>query len=196
MNKNTFKAKAKERKTFKLKLSFFSDRKFQVALGLGLLLTALFLLFSFISYLKTGKQDQSVVEAFMQTDIKASGQEVQNWFGLIGAITAHYFIFNWFGISAIILPFFLFNLSSKILYNRQLFDINKTFVFTIFYLIWTSLLMGYIVINTDEVSNWGFLCGGIGYELSVLFESLMGWGTSFFILFLIITLKLLKKSKA
>jgi S-DNA-T family DNA segregation ATPase FtsK/SpoIIIE len=187
MSRNTFKAKPKEIKSTKLNFSFFSDRKFQVTFGLAMFLTAVFLLFSFVSYLNTGKADQSIVEAFARTDINSSGQEVQNWFGLIGAVTAHYFIFHWFGIIALIIPFFLLNASSKVLYNHQLFNINKSFIFSVFYLIWTSMLMGYIVINTDEVSLLGFLCGGVGYELAVLFESLMGWGTSLFILFLFVT---------
>ncbi|MFY0687292.1 MAG: DNA translocase FtsK 4TM domain-containing protein [Cyclobacteriaceae bacterium] len=187
MAKNTYKKsvpKKNEKGNFKIRSTFFTDEKFKYAVGLAFILVAVFLLISFLSYLFEGKSDQSVVEAFTRTDVKSSGQEVNNWFGLFGAITAHYFIFNWFGITALLIPPFLYNLGQGILSGRWLLSVRKSFSFVVFYLIWTSLFMGYIVINTDEVSEWGFLSGGIGFELAIVLDSLMGWGTTLFIIFL------------
>ncbi len=143
-----------------------------------------FLLISMISYLDSGKADQSVVEAFTKTEIKESGQEVRNWFGLIGAITGHYFIFQWFGLIALIIPPFLFNIGYNILYDRKMFSIPSSFVFTVFYLLWTSLVLGYVVLTSDEITEWAYISGGVGFELAILMESLMGWGTVLFIVFL------------
>ena len=103
MAQNTYKKqKQSSSRSFKFKVDFLNDRKFHLAIGMFFLLSAFFLTVSFISYLITGKADQSVVEAITQTEIKASGHEVQNWFGAIGAVTAHYFIFLWFGIQLIL----------------------------------------------------------------------------------------------
>ncbi len=184
MPKNTYKTSKKEHKSSRIKISIFSDRKLQVAAGLAFLACSIFLLISLISYLDSGKADQSVVEAFTRTDIKESGQEVQNWFGLIGAITGYYFIFQWFGLIALLIPPFLFNVGYQILYRQQLVPITKSFVFTTFYLIWTSLLLGYVVLSSDEVTEWAFLSGGVGFELAIVVESLMGWGSLLFIVFL------------
>lgn len=186
MAQNTFKKqkKKKSKKSVKLNFNIFSDRKFQIAVGLTLLLCSFFLLVAFISYLFTGKVDQSVVEATMHTSVKESGKEVANWFGLFGAVTAHYFIFSWFGVVALLIPPFLFNLSVKILYHKQLFSVSRSFVFTVFYLIWTSLILGYFVLHSEEITEWAFLSGGVGYELAILTESLMGWGAVLFALFL------------
>ena len=185
MTQNTYKKKAKkDHKPVNFSISFFSDRKLQVAVGLALMLASVFLLISFISYLDTGKSDQSVVEAFTRTDVKESGKEVTNWFGLIGAVTSHYFIFNWFGVISLLIPPFLFNLAYSLLYRKKLFSISKSFVFTVFYLLWTSTLLGYFVLNSDEVTEWAFLSGGVGYEIAILLESLMGWGALLLVLFL------------
>jgi len=89
---NTFKKKQKERKKISFKLGFLMDRRLHLTFGIFLLTFSLFLFAAFISYLFTGKADQSVVEAFASTAIRESGMEIENWFGLFGAISSHYFI--------------------------------------------------------------------------------------------------------
>ncbi len=187
MAKNTYKKKEEKKPKDSFKINFLSDRKFQLFIGFGLLLVSIFLLVSFISYLSTGQADQSVVEAYTDTSIKDSGTEVKNSFGLIGAIVAHYFVFMWFGIAALLIPPFLFIAGYKIIWLKELLPVGKTFNFTVFYLIWISLVMGYFLLSKEETTFWGFMSGGVGYELAILSESLMGWGAILFILFLFIT---------
>ena len=187
MAQNTYKkptSKEKTSKSVKLNTAFFKEEKFQLALGWACLLISVFLLMSFISYLQTGKADQSVVESSPFFNVKPSGAEVKNWFGLIGASTAHFFIFKWFGIISLLIPPFLFITGMRIAYNKEIYSIRKSFVFTIFYLLWTSLLIGYVVLNSNEMTEWAFLSGGLGYELAIIGDSLMGWGTTLFIAFL------------
>lgn len=189
MAKNTYKSNTEKEKKSKpsLKITFLSDRRFQLFIGFGLLLISVFFLVSFISYLSTGQADQSVVEAYTDTSIKDSGTEVQNAFGLIGAIAAHYFVFMWFGIAALLIPPFLFIASYKIIWQQELLPVGRTFNFTVFYLIWISLVMGFFLLSKEETTFWGFMSGGVGYELAIISESLMGWGAILFILFLFIT---------
>lgn len=186
MAQNTYKKKTEKKEKARINFSFLADRKFHLFLGFTLLLISLFLGVSFISYLSTGQADQSVVEAYTNTNIKESGAEVQNAFGLIGAIAAHYFIFLWFGIAALLIPPFLFIVAYRIIWFRSLLPITKSFNFMVFYLIWTSLVMGYFLISQEELSMWGFLSGGIGYELALIAQSLMGWGAILFIVFLFV----------
>lgn len=186
MAKNTYKQKSEKKEKKSVKINFLSDRKFHLFIGFSLLLASLFLAVSFISYFSTGQADQSVVEAFMSTDVKESGAEVQNVFGTIGAISAYYFIFLWFGIAAILIPPLLFIIAYRIIWFRSLISISKAFNFTVFYLIWTSFVMGYILLTKEESTFLGFLSGGIGYELAIVAQSLMGWGTVLFIVFLFV----------
>ncbi|WP_258103724.1 DNA translocase FtsK [Marinoscillum sp. MHG1-6] len=187
MAQNTYKTqkeKSRSSRSFKFKANFINDRKFHLAVGLFLLLSSIFMAVSFISYLVTGKADQSVVEAFTQTDIKASGTEVENWFGLIGAITSHYFIFLWFGVAALLIPPLVFLMGHRIVWRKKILSISKTFGFTTFYLVWISMFLGYFMLSSDEISEWGFLSGGVGYEMAILVESLMGWGAVLFLIFM------------
>ncbi|MEM6830380.1 MAG: DNA translocase FtsK 4TM domain-containing protein, partial [Bacteroidota bacterium] len=184
MAKNSYKKKTGARSKPTIQFTFFKDRKFHLFIGLMLMLSAIFLLVSFISYLEHGQADQSVVEAFLDTNIKEAGLEVRNAFGLIGAVSSHYFIFLWFGIASLLVPPFLFIVGYRILWEKNLIPIGKAFNFMAFYLIWISLLMGYFLINEEETTYWGFLSGGIGFELAIIVESLMGWGALLIILFL------------
>ncbi|MEQ8583535.1 MAG: DNA translocase FtsK 4TM domain-containing protein [Marinoscillum sp.] len=185
MAQNTYKKQNQSSsKSFNFKLDFLNDRKLHLAVGFFLLLTAFFLFISFISYLSTGKADQSVVEAFLHTNIKDSGQEVQNWFGSIGAITAHFFIFLWFGLSALLIPPFLFLVGHRIIWRKRIISLTKAFSFSLFYLLWLSIFIGYFMLSSDEVSEWGFLSGGTGFELAIILDGLMGWGSLLFLIFL------------
>lgn len=181
MAQNTYKAKPKKKKSgkrvWKPDFSFFSDRRFQLAAGFFLLGIGLSLFISIFSYLFTGKADQSVVEAISETGLKPSGIEAQNWLGLFGAYISYYFVFKWFGIASILIPPYLILAGLKILSQKEFLPLSRVFYFSAFFLFWISLLMGYFLISSDEVSEWGFLSGGIGYEIAILCESLVGWGT-------------------
>ncbi len=188
MAKNTYKAKTgkkkdKERKRIKIEFSFLKDRRFQLAVGIFLLTSGIFLLISFLSYLFTGKADQSVIEALSSSDIKSSGLESQNWLGLIGAYASYYFIFKWFGIASFLIPPFLIILGLRITTEKEFIKVSRVFYFSAFFLFWVSLLTGYFLLNSDQVSEWGFLSGGIGFEFAILSESLMGWGTVLLLVF-------------
>ncbi len=187
MAQNTYKRqKTKEPKSFSFSISLFNDRKFHLAIGLFLLLASIFLAVSFISYLTAGKADQSVVEAMTETGIKESGQQVKNWFGLIGAFTAHYFIFRWWGIMSLLVPPLLFLVGHRIIWKTRIVSLIKSFSFTLFYLLWVSISIGYFLLNSDDVSELGFLSGGVGFEMAIIIESLMGWGTVLFLIFMFI----------
>jgi len=157
---NTYKQKEKEEgKT--IKLGFLGDRRFLLAVGLFLLIVSLYLFTAFISYLFTHKADQSVVEAVGQIDLRESGQETENWLGLFGAITSHYFIFKWFGIATFLIPPLLFNIGYSIVFRSKIVPLSKALYFTIFFLFWMSILLGYLVFRSEGVTEWGFISGGI-----------------------------------
>lgn len=153
-----------------------------MAIGFFLLALSIYLLTAFISYLFTGKADQSMIEAVMETDIKTSGLEIENWLGIVGAYVSHYFIFVWFGIAAFFIPPLLFILGSKIVFRKEVIAPYSAFKFSFFFAFWISLFLGYITLETNS-PTWSFLSGGIGYELALLFNSLIGWGTLLFLIF-------------
>lgn len=181
---NTFKqSKKSKQKKIHLKLGFFKDRRLHLTIGFFLLISALFLFVSFLSYLFTGKADQSVVGAVSATGLIQSGKDTENWLGLYGAIISHTFIFKWFGLASFLLPPWLFVLGYRVVFRRTLISLFSATMFTLFFTLWASILLGYLVFNTEGVSEWGFLGGGIGYEISVVLEGLVGWGTLLLLIF-------------
>ncbi|MCP4458005.1 MAG: DNA translocase FtsK [Cytophagales bacterium] len=185
MAKNTYKKKSKKSgEKQSLNVDFLKDRKLHLAIGWFLLLTSFFLTVSFISYLKTGKADQSVVDGLATNGLEASGAEVQNWFGVAGAYVGHYFIFIWFGIAALLIPPMLFIVGVRINWFKALLPLGRSFTFAIFYLLWFSTLLGYFQLGNAGMNTWSFLSGGLGYELAILLNGFMGWATVLFLAFL------------
>ncbi|MCA4900397.1 MAG: DNA translocase FtsK 4TM domain-containing protein [Bacteroidota bacterium] len=180
---NTFKKPEKEKKgkspksKFKFSFSFFQDPRFALASGFFLIIVALYLFTAFVSYLFTGKADQSVVEALWSTNLLESGREAENWLGLYGAVTSHYLVFKWLGISAFFAPPLLFLVGFKLVFKRELLPIFSVFIFSVFAGLWLCLLLGYLTHTLAGVNEISFLSGGLGYELAKISDSLLGWGT-------------------
>jgi len=187
---NSFKKPEKEKKPRSKSKSwfsfeFFQDPRFPLAVGFFLIIMSLYLFTAFLSYLFTGKADQSVVEALWNTDLLESGKEAENWLGLYGAVTSHYMIFRWLGISAFFMPPLLFFLGFRLVFKRDLIPLFSAFIFSVFAGLWLTLLLGYITHSLAGVTEISFLSGGLGYELAKISDGLFGWGT-----FLILVLTL------
>ncbi|MBR9999134.1 MAG: DNA translocase FtsK [Cyclobacteriaceae bacterium] len=179
---NTTKKSNGSRRKIRLSLNFFTDRRFHLSLGFLFLGIAVFLLTAFISFIFTGKADQSVVEAILVSGIRESGLEAENWLGMVGAVVSHYFIYHWFGISAFFIPPFLFIVGFKFVSKRSILPVYSSLKFILFFTFWICLLFGYTTLNVDNFTGADFLSGGFGFELAVLFHSLIGWGTYLFLL--------------
>ncbi len=190
---NTFKQpkeKEKERvkKAWRLKLNlaFLRDRRLHLAFGVFLIIAAVYLFTAFVSYLFTGRADQSVIEAMNDTALRESGADVENWLGLFGAIFGYYFVFLWFGIGALLIPPMLFLLGYRIVFRQDLLPFSEIFKYSFFFIFWAGTLLGYILFQTDQVSTWGFLSGGIGYEIARMLHDFLGWGTLLLLAFALI----------
>lgn len=194
MAENTYKAPTKKTsekkeksdskpKQVSLNLNFLKDKRFQLASGLFLTLSSVAMFIAFTSYLFTGVNDQSLIESLGEVSIQESGKEVQNWLGIIGAYTSYYFIFKWFGIASFLFSPLLFLIGARILLKRHLLPFASVATFSTFMIFWIGLCLGYVVFKMDTETYLAFLCGGFGYEMAVLSDSLFGWGTTLLIIF-------------
>ncbi len=188
---NTFKKPEKEKKsrssksTSKFSFAFLKDPRFRLAIGFSFIIVALYLFVAFVSYLFTGKADQSIILSLQDSGVVESGRETENWLGLYGAFTSHYLIYQWLGISAFAIPPLLFLLGFRMVFQRELLPIFSVFTFSVFAGLWLSLLLGYVTHGISGVSEISFLSGGLGYQMARIFSGLFGWGT---FLFLVLTL--------
>jgi DNA segregation ATPase FtsK/SpoIIIE, S-DNA-T family len=187
MAKNTYKKKQKESGGDSgLSWEFLKDRRLHLATGWFLLISSVFLFVSFISHLRTGQADQSVVENLATNGFWESSREVRNFFGIWGAWAAHVFIFKWFGLASFLIPPYLFLLGVYINWDKVWLPLVRTLVFNTFYLLWLSAFFGYFLLGIDGPGTWGFLCGGVGYHLASLLHGLIGWATVLALLFLLL----------
>jgi S-DNA-T family DNA segregation ATPase FtsK/SpoIIIE len=186
---NTFKKSEKEKKgkssKTKFSLDFLKDPRFRLACGFFLIIVSVYLLLAFVSFLFTWRADESIVKSFWDDSLLESSKEIENWLGVYGALTSHYFITRWFGISAFFLPPLLFVIGFRIVFHRELFRVFPFTLFSLFNGLWLCLLLGYMTLVNDGTSEWSFLGGGLGYQLALLSDGMFGWGT---FLILILTL--------
>jgi DNA segregation ATPase FtsK/SpoIIIE, S-DNA-T family len=180
-----FKKEGKDEKPPKLKFtfSFFTDKKFKLSIGFLLIFASIFLTIAFLSYLFTGKNDQSVIESLWTTDIRESGTEIQNWLGIAGAYVSYFVVFKWFGIAAFLLTPALFLWGVRLVFGKSIYPIFRFVKFATFFIFWLGLLLGYIILISEQETDLGVLSGGIGYEMAVLFQGIIGWGTPLFLIF-------------
>lgn len=192
MAENTYKKKAKKNTPSKapksgskknIKLNIFKDRRLQLALGIFFIICSMAMLIAFISYLFTGVNDQSIVESLNESSVTESGKEVQNWLGITGAYISYHFIFRWFGISSFIFVPLLFLIGGRLIFRKHLLPFGKVLTMSLFFMFWIDLCLGYVVFQMKSESYLSFICGGLGYEMAVLSESLLGWGTTLFLIF-------------
>ncbi|MEQ9437825.1 MAG: DNA translocase FtsK [Cyclobacteriaceae bacterium] len=187
----TNRVKAKPTKTRKERKPFtfspiWRDPRFHLALGFFLIVASLYLFIAQVSYLFTGPADQSVVESVLESNWKVAGQETENWLGLVGAVVSYLWIYRWFGIASLLIPPLLFAAGVRLVFRRTLMSLYRATMGVIFFLIWTSWLLGYWIYHQKNLSEWGLLSGGVGYELALLTDSLIGWGTLLVLAFALI----------
>lgn len=183
MAQNTYKKKPVASKTRKgtrkgQKPLFFKDRRFHLAFGFFLMGIAVFLAISFISYLFTGKADQSLIGS-VQLDwdgLKTIGSVVENWLGWLGAVCGYVFIYRWFGITAFVIPLLVFLAGSRIVFQKNLLPWGPTLRLSLFLVFWLSLLLGYLWLHFES-PGIGFISGALGFELALVLDGLLGWGT-------------------
>jgi len=189
MAQNTFRKATPEAKaprkswgTFPI-LNILRDKTTKQFAGLSLIFFTFYLATALISYLFTGTADQSLVEHFWDSDLSEAEKKAENWAGTGGAILAYFFVFKWAGISAFLwVPFFLFSgyswLFSQV-WISPLFYFKRAFIASL----WLSTALGFILFSFQIDSNFDFLSGNWGYQISLWLYSWMRIGTWLFLIF-------------
>jgi S-DNA-T family DNA segregation ATPase FtsK/SpoIIIE len=136
--------------------------------GLFLILLSICMLLAFTSFLFTWQMDYDKVTGSV-TNLLSSRVKTANWLGNFGALLSNLFINHWFGIAAFGFVLLSFLAGIKLLLNITLLPFAKTFRITLFIMVWTCVMMGYIF-HTNHL----FMGGGIGYFAASWLNSVIG----------------------
>ena len=174
------KAKTKSKKVSKPKfklpnLTLNSQQK--LIFGSFLVLLGILLFIAFLSFLFTGKADQSILSEF-----PSRTAETQNWASQSGAWLSDFFIQRGFGISSFIFSGLIFLSGVYILLDLKKSKLRQHWFWGTSVVIWFSVLFGFVAHKN------GLLSGTVGYELNTFLQDYIGKiGTILLLLFGLIT---------
>ncbi|WP_373330853.1 FtsK/SpoIIIE family DNA translocase [Salmonirosea aquatica] len=185
---NTYRTPKKEESSPKSQqLSFdwaaaASSPKNKLAVGVLLVLVSLLLEAAFLSYIFTGSADQSEVNALGYEPIRDYGANTRNILGAFGAFVSQVFVYRWFGIASLAIPLVPFLAGWRLIFGFDLLHLNRTTKEVIFFTLWISTLMGYVVMMSSSTPTLSFLSGGFGYNVNDILRNLIGYGSIIVIL--------------
>ncbi|NJB81791.1 FtsK/SpoIIIE family DNA translocase [Wenyingzhuangia aestuarii] len=134
---------------------FVNNRQTQTVVGLFIALFGVFLFTSFVSFFFSWKQDQSTLSQLGDKTVVA-----QNLLGKVGANLSHFFIYDGFGIAAMLIPILLFFTGVYILLKIPIRKIARSWNWGILGLIWTATTFGFFADKNALVA------GVVGVELN------------------------------
>jgi DNA segregation ATPase FtsK/SpoIIIE, S-DNA-T family len=157
-------------------------RQQKFVLGCFLVLIAIALLVSFISYYITGDSDQSQLGSLLDRS-----EKTQNWLGKFGAYLADFFIYRGFGVASIIFVKSIVMIGIYFILDINILKLRKSLFWDFYLIIAISLIFGFF---WNQFPN---LSGVIGYEMNQFINAYIGKiGTLLVILFVIIAFLIFK----
>jgi len=153
------------------------DERVSKITGVLLILSAIYLLIAFVSYLYTWKMDQDKVLKFSWGILMQGDLSVQNWLGRLGALVSNMFFYWGFGLPSMIVVVLLIRLGFDLLTRKSLFPFLVFARNSIVIMAFFSLLLEFIFRRSDF--TWG---GAFGEGTCVWLTNFVGQIGLFFLL--------------
>jgi DNA segregation ATPase FtsK/SpoIIIE, S-DNA-T family len=169
------KSKEKKEKTDSPSRSstLFKDGRVIKIAGLLCLLFSIYLFVAFTSFLVTGAHDLSIVKGSgLGLIFDAKNNEVENWLGIIGALVSHLFIAKWFGVASYTFVFVFFIVGYKLLFKVSLLNLSRSLAYSLFFLIFISVLTGFILSFFNN--QLPFIAGAYGIQSNLWLNTVLG----------------------
>lgn len=112
---------------------------FAALVGLVLLIVAIYFVVAFLSYLGTGRADQSLVLDLRPTEWLNAKREFQNTCGSVGALLGYFFIARCFGLAAFVIPVIIGLAGLRISRAYTTINVAKWFLLLVVIMLWCSL---------------------------------------------------------
>ena len=152
------------------------DERTKKIMGVMALLLSIFLAIAFTSYFFTWQKDQDLV---LNNGIKIliSKIKVANLLGVLGAYTAHTFIYSGFGIASYLFCIFFFMLGINLLTGEKIFNLARNLRYVIAGIAVISMTAAFLA--GSSIFSWG---GAVGEMMEGWIENIFGrLGTGFII---------------
>ncbi|MFT7352817.1 MAG: S-DNA-T family DNA segregation ATPase FtsK/SpoIIIE, partial [Flavobacterium sp.] len=135
----------------------------KIVLGFLLVLFAIGLLLSFVSFFVNGRSDQSTLNTISEREILSN-----NWLGKLGAIVADFFIYSGFGAAAFLLVKVLFLTGVFLILKLSLKKLKSIWFWDLYVMLFLSMLFGFFFTTLPELG------GVIGYEMNIFLQDYIG----------------------
>ena len=169
-------SKTKNKPHFK-KPNFTLNNQQKLVFGSFLVILGFLLFTAFLSFIFTGKADQSALSEFTTRDV-----ETQNWLSKVGAWLSDVFIQRGFGIASFIFSGLTFLSGVFVLMDLSKTKLRRHWFWGTLIIIWFSVLFGFFTSKNDILS------GTIGFEVNTFFQDYIGkLGTVLLLIFAFIT---------
>ncbi len=162
-------------------MNFIADERTRFIVGIAVLISVVFLLISFISYFFFAYIDQSKMDLSWH-ELQLIRSDIQNWGSVLGAVLADSLIRHGFGIASFAMLYFgtVFGLR---LMKVRIASLWKAFFHASFWLVWLSVMLGYVLIPFYNDYTFSFSPGGEqGDETSKWLISYVGMSGTLMIL--------------
>ena len=162
-------------------IAFIREPRVQKISGIFLVLTSVFLLLAFVSYLISGQHDFRLVTSKEVVDVVAKQEPYKNWMGKIGANVAWFFMSEYFGVGAIFIPLIVFMKGIRIWLKRDLLPYWKTIRISLAAMFILPLAVGFLfhekvgLDHTIEITCNQNLVGGYGHFATQWSVFTLGW---------------------
>ena len=120
------------------KPSFKLSNQQKLIFGSLLLIIGIYLFIAFLSFLFTGKNDQSILSEFPSRAVDAD-----NWVSTIGANLSHFFIYKGFGVASFMFSGLIFLSGIHVLLNLNKAKLWRHWFWGTIIVIWSSILLGF-----------------------------------------------------
>jgi S-DNA-T family DNA segregation ATPase FtsK/SpoIIIE len=144
-----------------------ADERVKFVFSMMLFLVSVVMLIGFVSFLFTWKEDQAKFEIGLIRYLCDSDIQVENWGGKLGAVLAHLFVHNWFGIPSFSFIFLCVLWACKII-KYEPFPFWSVVKNTIIWTIWSSVFLAFLFGD-----DFFFLGGVFGYEIDYWLEAVI-----------------------
>lgn len=153
-------------------ISFFTDTRWKIVLGVIFIIIAAYLLIAVISYFFTGAEDQSELEGVtIEQLVQTSGNEIKNLGGPGGALISNHFVTHGLGIGVIPIIIYMIVLGLALLGIRKCNFWSATFKALLLALT-LSIVFGLFCFSMEQVIPVG---GYHGYYMNMLVMERFGW---------------------